>query len=364
VSVAPQQTGSLTNTISFYAPNNGSGSTNFNFVTNVVVVVASNAPPVQADLAVAISGPSEFLATNAVITNDIVTYTVTATNLGPDSATNVVLTNTLPPGVLLLSQGYTLSGSNLVLSLGVLTNGGFTNVQFTVEPTNLGVAAFSASIGSPNISDPNPTNNLASTNIPVIAYLADLVAITNSGQVLDLQNGFIEQSVLVSSGTNDVPAVRLVVTGLTDRLFNAVGTNNGAPFVYYSAELGTKQSVSLLLQYPQRIAFPFTNGQLQAFGVPLPNWTPPPETAVSTNFNPARIVEMSNGRMLIEWPAVTNLSYTVVYSDNVLFSNAMIAPPSIVAPANRVQWIDYGPPTTVSAPTNSTARFYRVILNP
>jgi hypothetical protein len=42
----------------------------------------------------------------------------------------------------------------------------------------------------------------------------------------------------------------------------------------------------------------------------------------------------------------------------------MIAPPAIVAPANRVQWIDYGPPTTTSAPTNSSARFYRVFQNP
>jgi hypothetical protein len=73
---------------------------------------------------------------------------------------------------------------------------------------------------------------------------------------------------------------------------------------------------------------------------------------------------LANGNMLIEFPAVSNRTYTVVYSDNVLFSNAMIAPPAVVAPANRVQWIDYGPPTTVSAPTNSTARFYRVLQNP
>jgi hypothetical protein len=35
-----------------------------------------------------------------------------------------------------------------------------------------------------------------------------------------------------------------------------------------------------------------------------------------------------------------------------------------VAPANRVQWIDDGPPKTVSHPTNAMARFYRVRLNP
>jgi hypothetical protein len=42
----------------------------------------------------------------------------------------------------------------------------------------------------------------------------------------------------------------------------------------------------------------------------------------------------------------------------------MIAPPSIVAPANDVEWIDYGPPTTVSAPSGASNRFYRVFLNP
>ena len=67
--------------------------------------------------------------------------------------------------------------------------------------------------------------------------------------------------------------------------------------------------------------------------------------------------------MLIEFPSALGQTYTVVYSDNVSFSNAAIAPPSIVAPANRVQWIDYGPPTTTSAPTNFPKRFYRVYLN-
>ena len=39
---------------------------------------------------------------------------------------------------------------------------------------------------------------------------------------------------------------------------------------------------------------------------------------------------------------------------------AQIAPPAIAAHANEVQWIDYGPPTTASSPTNTPARFYRV----
>jgi hypothetical protein len=104
---------------------------------------------------------------------------------------------------------------------------------------------------------------------------------------------------------------------------------------------------------------------LHAFAVSIPNLAPPPVTATSTNIYITRIVRRSSdGSMLLIWPSITNQTYTVVYSDNVLFSNAMIAPPSVAAPANQTPWIDYGPPTTVSQPANSAARFYRIYLNP
>jgi hypothetical protein len=51
----------------------------------------------------------------------------------------------------------------------------------------------------------------------------------------------------------------------------------------------------------------------------------------------------------------------VHYSDNASFTNAQTSQPSIVAPATQVQWIDYGPPKTVTHPTNAAQRFYRVI---
>jgi len=363
VALEPTQAGAFTNTILLSAQFGSLGT--FNFSTNIVTT-AITPPPLEADLAVAVTGPAQF-----VITNDWMTYSITATNLGPDDATNVVVTNTLPPGVRLISasQSYSVSGSNLLANLGVLTNGGFASLQFTIEPTNAGLLALSASIGSTNVTDPNPTNNFASTNINILTYLPGaLVAVTNSGQSIDFADGVMEQSIMLSNiGTNDVPAARVVVTGLTNRLFNAVGTNNGYPFVYYSPPvslpLAAGQSVNLQLEYFPRGNFPFTNGQLQAFGVPLPAWPAPAETAISTNFNPS-LLPLSNGNILLGWPAASNRTYTVVYSDNVLFSNAQIAPPSIVAPGNYIQWLDYGPPTTATAPTNAAARFYRVMLNP
>jgi uncharacterized repeat protein (TIGR01451 family) len=359
LTVQPTSVGFITNTVTVATPDQtNTASTN-------IVIQATNLVTL-ADLGVAIAVPAQ-----SVVTNDVTTYGVNVTNLGPSTAANVMLTNTLPPGVILIgvlptNQTFSVASSNLIFNLGTLTNAGYANLQFTIQPTNAGALNFSASVGAAGILDTNTTNNSASTNITVISYLpGTLVAITNSAQIVNHQNGLIEQSILLSNiGTNSVAAVRIVVTGLTNRLFNAVGTNSGNPFVIYSTALTTNQSVTLLLQYFPRNPFSFTNGQLNAFAVPVPNWTPPTATATSTNLNIKRIVTLTNGDTLIEWPTITNRSYTVVYSDNILFSNAMIAPPSIMAPANEVQWIDYGPPTTVSAPTNSNARFYRVFLNP
>ena len=360
LTVQPTATGLITNMV-VVSTINVTNSAETNVVVQVTNIV------IQADLGVAITVP-----TTTIITNDFMFYGVNVTNAGPNDAPGVMLTNTLPPGVILkgvfpAKPTFTLISSNMIFNLGTLRSGTLTNFQFTIQPTNAGALNFFASVGAPGVIDTNLINNSASNSIVVTNYLSgQLTVVTNSIQKPNGQNGLLEQSILVSNtGMIDVPAVRIVVPGLlTNQLFNASGTNNGNPFVVYASALGTNQSVNLLLQYFPRNVFPITNGQLQAFAVPVPDLTPPAATSVSTNLNISRIVKLSNGNMLIEFPAITNRAYTVVYSDSASFSNAMIAPPSIVAPANEVQWIDYGPPATVSAPTNSNSRFYRVFLNP
>jgi uncharacterized repeat protein (TIGR01451 family) len=360
--VQPNAVGLITNRITVTATN--SALVIFPVTTNVVTQV-TNFVPTQVNLGVTMTGPAQ-----KVIVNDWMTYGVTATNSGPSAAPNVMLTNTLPPGVILLrvapaNQPYTVVTNNLIFNLGTLTNGAGTNLQFTVQPTNGGTLNFSASIGAAGVVDVNPTNNVASTNVPVINYLSGpLLAVTNSAQLLNLQNGLTEQSVRVSndSGTNAV-AVRLVVTNLTRQLFNAVGTNNGNPFVVLNTGLPSGDNVNFLLQFSPRGSFPLANSQLQAFAVPLLNLTPPAPTSTSGLLNISRLVPLTNGNVLIEFPSIIGRRYTVVYSDNVSFSNAMIAPPSILAPASRTQWIDYGPPATTGTPANATNRFYRVFLN-
>jgi len=357
----PQAAGLFTNAIGVYAY----GVTNTAGVSLVTPVYSG-----QADLGVNLAVVSQAYITNYwVITNDWASYLVTVTNLGPDTATGVLLTNALPPGAILVSpKNQTVVSNNWILNLGTLASGAGTQYRFTIQPTNAGAYSLIASVSATNLYDVNVANNLAVQFLSVTNYLATLSVGTNSGQSLNFQNGLIEQTIQATniSGTA-APAVRVVVTGLTNELFNASGTNAGHPFVTYPAALAAGNEARLRLQYfPHNLPFPFTNSQLTAYAVPASvlNYTPFAAIQYQTNLNISRIVEQADGDMLIEFPSVLGDSYTIVYSDNMLFSNAMIASPAYIAPANRVQWLDYGPPATVSAPTNSSQRFYRVYLNP
>jgi hypothetical protein len=214
--------------------------------------------------------------------------------------------------------------------------------------------------------DPNLTNNAASTNVNIIGPLpGTFLAVTNSSQVINQHNGLIEQAIRVTNiGVTDAPAVRVVVSGLTNQLFNATGTNGNSPFVYLSAPLPAGQGVTMILQYNPRSLFRFTNAQLSAYAVPLPVWTPPKALSASTNINFTFIGKLKNNDILLEFPATAGKTYTIVYATDASFSNAQISPPAIVAPANVVQWIDYGPPGTATAPTNTASRMFRVYQNP
>jgi uncharacterized repeat protein (TIGR01451 family) len=360
--IRPTVTGTFTNNVtvvdtSFIYPSAS---------TNVVTQVTNSVAP-QADLGVAITVPN-----TTVYVNDLMSYGISATNSGPNDAPNAFLTNTLPPGVILKSvspatPGYTTTGSNMIFNLGTLAAGNHQDFRFNIQPTNAGILNFFAAVGSASLVDSNAGNNSATNRFVIANYLSSqLVPSITTTQLYNPQNGLVEQTITVSNaGPSSVPAERVIVTDLTGQmLFNAVGTNNGSPFVVCPSGLTTGQTVNLLLQFSAAKYFPLTNSQLQAYGVQVPNLTPPAVVSSSSLLTISRVMPLSNGTVLLEFPSIIGRTYTVVYSDNVLFSNAMIAPPSITAGANMKQWVDYGPPTTSSLPARTPARFYRVILNP
>lgn len=355
-SVVPTVLGNLTNNVSL----SSFPLTNAAIVTtNVIVRVVSGI----GDLAAGISGPSP-----GVLVNDWITYRVAATNFGPDSVPGVVLTNHLPTDFKLLSvnpsnSAVSFTNGALRFSLGTLAAGAFASFQVRVQPTNAGPASLRAQVAAAGAFDTNAANNLVTNTFDVGSFLTgQLSATLTSTQQYNPQTGLMEQLLSLSNtGETAVASARVIVQGLTNRLFNAVGTNNGLPFVVYATNLAGGASVEMLLEYFVTNRMAVSNPTLLALETPAFA----PDIPTGTPVHISRLVMLPSGRVLIEFPSETNRYYSVLYCGDATFSNkTLVALPPVVAPANRVQWIDYGPPKTVSHPAVTPSRFYKVIQLP
>lgn len=128
--------------------------------------------PASADLAV-----SQTATPNPASVNTPLQFDVTVDNLGPDGATNVVLTDTLPTNATFNSAtpsqgtcGAPVAGI-VTCNLGSIASGGQATVAINVTPTSTGTATNTASVTADE-ADPDTTNNSSTLGVPV--YDADL----------------------------------------------------------------------------------------------------------------------------------------------------------------------------------------------
>lgn len=131
----------------------------------LLLLVVAWAPKIQADADVALqcTWPGQGLQGSTWVVGRTNTFTLTLSNLGPETATQVLLTNHLPALVscvsVIPSQGSCSNDGVVVYSdLGDLTNQQSAFVSITVLPTGAGMATNLAGAFS-SASDPNPTNN-------------------------------------------------------------------------------------------------------------------------------------------------------------------------------------------------------------
>ncbi len=114
-----------------------------------------------ADVAVGATGPS------SGTTGSVLSYTLTVTNHGPNSASPVVLTDSIPQGTVFnsatTSQGY-CSGTYVVLcNLGTLTNNASATVTINVTALTAGAVQNTGQVSAAQ-GDPNLANNTAITS--------------------------------------------------------------------------------------------------------------------------------------------------------------------------------------------------------
>ncbi|MBV8516168.1 MAG: TIGR03118 family protein, partial [Acidobacteria bacterium] len=145
---------------------------------------AQLAAPSQATLTIVDNGTG---VANLSITKSAVTsvqpgtsfsYTITVANSGPDAATNVVVTDNLPPQVTYdsatASQGTCSGTTTVVCSLGTLNSGASATITIIVDaPPSSATVSNTATVTSDQ-SDPNTTNNAASAVVQVAAPVPTL----------------------------------------------------------------------------------------------------------------------------------------------------------------------------------------------
>ncbi len=108
-----------------------------------------------------------------VTAGDTLTYYISVSNQGPSNATGVVLTDTLPAGLVASSIQTTLGTASqangvVTVKLGNMPTGDIENVSISVTTTTPGTIENQATIAADQ-TDPNPSNNTSTLPVLVVA---------------------------------------------------------------------------------------------------------------------------------------------------------------------------------------------------
>ena len=193
------------------------------------------------------------LTMNANPTNPLpgsnVVYTITVTNYGPCTSTNVIVEISLPTGSTLLSSNATLAnqilleGSQLAWAVtgitGGLTNGVGAQLTLTVKMPAAGGSVLATATAQANTPDPNPDNDSVSiaSNVafPPPPILSAIVGGSGGGFQLTITNS-PGQSVIIQASTNLLSWISILTNTEPFTFTNFDNTN--FPTRFYRAVTG------------------------------------------------------------------------------------------------------------------------------
>ncbi|MEZ5325624.1 MAG: Ig-like domain-containing protein [Verrucomicrobiales bacterium] len=188
--------------------------------------------------------------------------------------------------------------------------------------------------------------------LPVVAPLGD--------PSLNRQTGLFEQTWKITNQAQRAIGATLIEfvalsTGI--EVYNASGqTSDGNAVVRHNGPLAAGESAIMIVEYFSRERSIPDTPEIRAT---LDRPTPAALVTGDTNtFSIDRAVVLSDRRILIEFPATPGGLYEVQFSGD--GAEWISTTPCIRAVANRVMWIDNGPPKTSSLPVRELQRFYRL----
>jgi uncharacterized repeat protein (TIGR01451 family) len=248
----------------------------FNQVNNSAVVISRVQPP-TADLSLGLASNPD-----AISVGDVITYTLSVTNLGPSSVFPVIVTNWYPEGLLVtgqsVSQGTVLSstGGTLVLGFGSLTNGGRATASISAVATAEGNFQVLAAIAPP-LLDPIPLNNIASITTPV-GPAADLVIrVTDTPDPVVIGTSLTYRIVVTNQGPSVSTAASLNFTLPLSAVVTSNVTSQGTLTVSNNVVLGklgtiqSRGSVTIVIAVTPTVQGPLAATASIAGAQPDPN---------------------------------------------------------------------------------------------
>ena len=178
IAVVPTVEGTITATAT-------AGGTEFDPITANSTATINTVVGPAADLAIGITGNP-----NPVVAGSNVLYLIAVTNFGPSVATGVLVNDSLPPSVSVVSttpaQGtISISNSTLIWNVGTLGSAAKATLTVVVSTTTNGTLNSTATVIAAQ-ADPHPANNSASVSTVVAPPFISVVA---AGAVLTFESG-------------------------------------------------------------------------------------------------------------------------------------------------------------------------------
>jgi len=291
-------------------------------------------------------------------------HTLTVTNQGPSDASGISLqlSEILPEGVTVdsINPANETIFADSIWSVGNLAAGNSSSIiyYFQVPGTVTGGADLISSQATVNSSNEpllNPEDDANSITTDIVS--PSNTEIAGEDIKLDFQTGLFKQVVTITNNNlGALPAFRVLVGGLPIgvTVANSQGDVLGNSFLLFNQALESGESIELTVEYLQADA---SGGFEPTFEIELLDQVENQSAGEGVEVDRCEVLE--NGDVLIEFPSQIGATYTVQYSQNGEAWNNVV--PDITAGGTRLQWIDNGPPKTISHPSGEKLRLYRVI---
>lgn len=180
-----------------------------------------------------------------VVSGTLITFNIVVSNLGPDTAQNVLLTDVIPPQITnaeySTDNGATFSPWTGSLSLGAVSANVSETILIrgTVGSGDFGSVTNTATVSS-STPDPHPDNNTSTVSTPIVES-ADVSVVKIASPSLILPGGTLTYSILVANaGPSDAQNVTLT-DAIPPQITGAEYSTDGVTFFPWigSLMLGT-----------------------------------------------------------------------------------------------------------------------------